>query len=115
MIDAIHFDQYIFADGKIVSVAFDYADKTIEMKLQIRKRAKKKYLPCSILIRFRDVIEVDVLENFSTSGNYSDIVLVNQSDNQVYASFDPFGNSGQPDERDNFVIRAADCEFQEVK
>jgi len=114
MIEAIDFDRYIFADGKIISVAFEYTDNTVEMKLQIRKRAKKKFLPCTVLIRFQDVSEVDVLEDFSTSGNYSDIVLV-QSDNQVYASFDPFGNSGQPDERDNFVIRAADCEFQEVE
>ena len=46
MIEAIHFDRYVFADGKIVSVVFDYADNTIEMKLQIRKRAKKKFVPC---------------------------------------------------------------------
>jgi len=114
MIDKALFDSFIFSDGQVLNVVCNFADSTIEVKLQIRKRVAKQIVPCVVCLRFENVTEFDVLEDFGTSGNYSDVVLVRQPDTQFYASFDPFGNSGEPNERDNFVIKAGDCKIEEV-
>jgi len=114
MIDKATFDNLILSDGQVLSVVCHFADSAIEVKLQVRKKLAKQIVPCVVCLRFEKVTEFDVLEDFGTSGNYSDVVLVRQSDTQFYASFDPFGNSGVPDERDNFVIKAANCKIEEV-
>ena len=114
MINNAFFDNFIFSDGQIISVVCNFSESTIEVKLQVRKRVAKQVVPCVICLQFEKVTEFDVLEDFGTSGNYSDVVLVRQSDTQFYASFDPFGNSGEPDERDNLVIKAGDCNIEEV-
>lgn len=114
MIDKAVFDKFIFSDGQILSVVCNFAESLIEVNVQVRKMLAKQVLPCVICLRFEKVTEFDVLEDFGTSGNYSDVVLVQLADKTFYASFDPFGNSGEPDERDNFVIKAVDCKIEEV-
>jgi len=114
MIDKAIFDKYIFSDGQVLSVVCNFADSTIEVKLKVRKRVAKQVVPCIVCLRFENVIEFDVLDDFGTSGNYSDVVLVRQSDTQFYASFDPFDNSGEPNDGDNFVVKAGDCKIEEV-
>ena len=114
MIEEVNFAQYIFADGKIISMTSNYADSSIELELQIRKWVEKKVVPCIVTLRFENVYKLDILDDFSTAGNYSDVVLVKLTDNKFYASFDPFGNSGEPNESDNFVIKAANCTIEEM-
>ena len=115
MNEAGGFDQYIFSDGKINSMTCNYAENTIELRLQIRKQVEEQIVECGICLRFENVTELDVLEDFGTSGSYSDIVFIQQSDKQFYLSFDPYGNSGEPNESDNFVIRAGNCTIEEFK
>jgi hypothetical protein len=115
MIEEKNFAQYIFADGKIISMTSNYSESSIELKLQIRKWVEKKIVPCFVTLRFENVDELDILEDFSTAGNYSDVVLVKITDEEFYASFDPFGNSGEPNESDNFVIKARKCIINEVQ
>ena len=115
MIEERNFAQYIFADGTIISLTSSYADSSVELKLQIRKWVQKQIVPCIVTLRFENVVEFDILEDFSTAGNYSDVVLVKLNDNQFYASFDPFGNSGEPNESDNFVIKSAKCTINEAQ
>ena len=114
MIEAESFDQYIFSDGEVVSMTCNYTDNAIELRLQIRKKLKKQFVPCVVWLRFQRVSKLDVSEDFNTSGKYSDIVFVQQSDKLFYISFDPFGNSGEPNESDNFIIIAANCSIEEV-
>jgi hypothetical protein len=114
MIDNAAFDNFIFSDGQILSALCNFADSILEVKLQVRKRLGKQIVPCVVCLRFEMVAKFDVLENFGTSGYYSDVILVRLSDTQFYVSFDPFGNSGEPHERDNFVIIAADCKIDEI-
>lgn len=114
MSEAQSFDQYIFSDGKVVSMTCNYMDNTVELILQIRKKLEKQVVPCVVWLRFESVSKLDVLEDFDTSGNYSDVVFVQQPDKLFYISFDPFGNSGKPNESDNFIIIAAKCNIEEV-
>ena len=115
MIEAESFDQYIFSDGKVVSMTCNFADNTIELRLQIRKKLKKQIKQCIVWLRLENVSNLDVLEDFDTSGNYSDIVFVQQSDKLFYISFDPYGNSGERNESDNFTITAANFIIEEVQ
>lgn len=114
MIEKVNFYDYIFADGKIISVIFSCIDKTVEIKLQIRKQVKKQINPCLIWLRLENVSEFDITENFDTSGNYSDFVFVKQSDTKYYISFDPFDNSGEPNTNDNFVIKSSSYNVEEI-
>ncbi len=115
MIEEAQFDQFIFSDGKIFSMACDYVRGTIELRLGVRKHAGQKILPCIVALCFEKVTELDVLEDFTTAGNYSDMVLTKMPNGKVYASFDPFDNSGEPNESDNFVIKAETCIIKEVQ
>ena len=115
MIEAENSDKYIFSDGKVLSMTCNYADNTIVLKLQIRKKVENQVVFCAVRLRFENVSKLDLLEYFETSGNYSDIVFVQQSDKLFYLSFDPFGNSGEPNESDNFIITAANCVIEEVQ
>lgn len=115
MNEAGDFDQYIFSDGKLINMICNYAESTIDLRLQIRKQQMEQVVACGIRLRFENVTELDVLEDFSTSGNYSNIVFIQQPDKQFYLSFDPYGNSGEPNESDNFVIRAQNCIIEEIK
>ena len=114
MIDNATFDDFIFSDGQVLSVVCNFANSIIEVKLQVRKRVAKQIVPCMVCLRFEMVARLDLQESFPTSGDYSDIVLMKQSETRFYASFDPFGNSGEPHERDNFVIEAANCKIEEI-
>ncbi len=115
MIQAENFDQYIFSDGKVISMTCNFTDNTIELRLQIRKKLKKLIKNCTVSLRLENVSNLDVVEDFDTSGNYSDIVFVQQADKLFYISFDPYGNSGEPNESDNFTITAANLIIEEVQ
>lgn len=114
MTEQLTFDPYILSDGKILRMTCDFEQNQIELQLQVRKYVQKKILSCNIILYFENVSELDLLDNFDYSGNYSDIVLVKIAENQIYVSLDPYGNSGQPHESDNFVIKAASCVLKEI-
>ena len=106
MIEEIQPGQYILTDGKLLSMTCNYQDNTIQLKLQVRKIIDKEIRPCTVSMYFEGVKELDVLDEFGTTGNYSDLVLTKLPDGLIYASFDPYGNSGEPNDNDNFVIKA---------
>jgi hypothetical protein len=114
MIEEVDLDSFIFSDGQILSLVCNFADSIVEIKITARKKLSKQIIPCVVCLRFGGVTEFNVWEDFATSGNYSDLVLLRQPNGQFYASFDPFGNSGEPDTRDNFVIKASHCKMEEV-
>lgn len=108
MFEEITFENFALSDGKLVSFFCNHISREIELRLDVRKSMGRKVVPCSVSIRFSDVVEYFVSEKF-TSGYYSDIILVRESNGLIYASFDPFDNSGVPNEEDNFIIRASSC------
>ena len=114
MIEKETSDNFILSDGQILSVTCNFNDRMIEVKLQVRKRLAKRIVPCVVCLRFEEVTEFNVLEDFGTSGNYSDVVLSRLPEGRFYASFDPYGNSGEPNEKDNFVIKAAGWKMEEL-
>jgi hypothetical protein len=97
--------KYILTDGQVFSLTCDFEHRQVQVRLNIRKWKSKKPEPCILDILFNDVIEFDILDNFDVS-SYSDVVFVKTDAGNYYASFDPFDNSGQPSENDNFVIKS---------
>jgi hypothetical protein len=88
-------ERYIFPDGRIVSMSCDYLRNSILVSLNLRKRSEGKIIPANLSVRFIEVFELDVVEHFGASGQYSDIVLQRSAEGDVYASFDPIDNSGK--------------------
>lgn len=102
--------QYILSDGQVLSLACDFSQRQVQVQVNARKRNGKKTEPCILDILFNDVSEIDLLDNFDVS-SYSDVVFVKTETGDYYASFDPFDNSGKPNESDNFVIKSHEVVF----
>ena len=102
--------KYILSDGQVLSLACDFGQHQAQVQLNIRKWNGKNPVPCTLDILFNGVTEIDLLDNFDVS-SYSDVVFVQTDAGDYYASFDPFDNSGQPSENDNFVIKSKEVVF----
>lgn len=101
------FTNYALNDGETLSFKIDFTKHTCNIKLKVRRHIKnQKFQPCEIELNFEGVKEIDISEDFRTNGGYSDITLTKIKDDYFYFSIDPFGNTGEPNERDNFVIIA---------
>jgi hypothetical protein len=60
MIEAENSDKYIFSDGKVLSMTCNYADNTIVLKLQIRKKVENQVVSCAVRLRFENVSKLDL-------------------------------------------------------
>jgi hypothetical protein len=106
--------DYVLSDGEIVlfSLSLDYQfissslNRQATIELKIRKRlSTTEWVPCQIQLQFQQIRQIKILEDFS-SVSYSDIVLKQMLDNTWYLSLDPYGNTGELHEQDNFVVIA---------
>ena len=89
--------------------------KELNIELEIRKRTiKQKFEVCKILLTFSNVKLFDILEDFPTDGQYSDITILENESSGVYVSFDPYGNSGIPNEKDNWIIKSDTLSMVEI-
>ena len=107
------FRHYALNDGSVLSFQVGFADhcdvgggnKAI-IVLQVRRLIHKhQYEKCTITLEFSRTTEIDISEDFRTNGGYTDIVMTKLEDGQFYLSVDPYGNTGEPNEMDNFVIK----------
>jgi hypothetical protein len=101
-------------DGSVLSFQLEFAgspgeeagNRTI-IVLQVRRHViKQRFEECTVTLEFNRTSEVVISEDFRTNGGYSDIVLTKLANGQFYLSVDPYGNTGEPSEMDNFVIKA---------
>jgi hypothetical protein len=103
-------EKYILSDGQVLSLACDFSQRKVQVQLNVRRWNGRNPEPCTLDILFNGVTEVDLVDNFDIS-SYSDVVFVKTDAGDYYASFDPFDNSGQPSENDNFVIKSHEVAF----
>lgn len=101
--------NYILNDGQIISLKVDlyYQEKSKSsaiVGLMVRKPTEKNlFVKCKIELQFEQVREVAINDDFG-SDYYSDLTLLKLDNGLYYLSLDPFGNTGMPHEKDNFVI-----------
>lgn len=109
------YEKYVLPDGQITRLEFSFDNKELNIELKIRKLvSKKKYEGCKVRLTFFDVKEFYIFEDFPTNGQYSDITFIKEEDGQLYTSFDPYGNSGQQNEQDNWIIKASNVMLTEI-
>ena len=107
--------QYILCDGVIRTIHLDVINKVVKVQLAVRRYlSKKKWEACIIELELGGVTEVYLLEDFPTGGGYTHITITPLDRGQLYLSFDPFGNTGKPHEKDNWIIRASSLRVQEI-
>lgn len=107
--------KYALNDGKITHLEFDFLKKELNLKIHARKRIlKQKYESCLLLLKFVDVKLFDLFEDFPTDGQYSDITLFKKPNEDIYASFDPYGNTGLAHEKDNWIIKSETLSVTEI-
>lgn len=109
------YQGYALNDGQVISFIIGFpVDSTetlsgsiVSIALNVRKYiGEQQFEPCTIVLEFTQTVEVDICEDFRTQGSYTDIVLAQIDDGHFYLSLDPYSNSGQPSDNDNFVIKA---------
>ncbi|MET4105619.1 hypothetical protein [Hymenobacter sp. UYP22] len=113
-------EEYALNDGEILSLKLDaaYALNSESMlrqafvELLIRKRVGNAWMPCVLQIELGEILSLRLNEDF-TSSRYSDIVFKRIEDDRWYLSLDPYGNSGEPHEKDNLVIVAKSVKIDE--
>jgi hypothetical protein len=102
------FSSYALNDGETLSFNLNFIDQTCAVKLKVRRHLRKQqFQECAIDLQFIDVLTIDISEDFRTTGGFSDITFTKTAEGKFYLSLDPYGNTGQPNERDNFVITSS--------
>jgi hypothetical protein len=115
--------EYILNDGEILSLSIEYTNKInlhldfpiviIDLKVRI-SRPKDKWRNCVLRLKFSDLIEFNLFEDFESGNNYSDLTLIQTENNDYYFSLDPFDNKNEQNKKDNFVIKARKLDFKEI-
>lgn len=105
-------ENYILNDGEIISLSLDcqFASNSLNRQATIELKIRKwlsttQWVSCQIQLQFQQIRQIKISEDFS-SVSYSDIVLKQMLDNTWYLSLDPYGNTGEQHEQDNFVVIA---------
>lgn len=99
--------NYALNDGEILWFKLDLSQQTCTLRLNVREYAETRKLKEFIIdLNFTEVSSIEISEDFRTYGRYSDVTFSKTNDGSFYLSLDPYGNTGIPDEKDNFVIIA---------
>jgi hypothetical protein len=99
------YSKYALNDGETKSFKIDFSNRSCSVRLLVRKAVEKqKFQKCEIELIFSGVINIDFSEDFRTTGGFSDITFTKTFNGNYYLSLDPYGNTGEPHENDNFII-----------
>ena len=99
--------RYSFNDGETLGLTTDFRNKTISILLNVRRFIRKKKLEkCLISLEFIEATTFDIIEDFTTAGSYSDIKFLKNENGEFYISIDPYDNTSNSNQRDNFVIKS---------
>ena len=113
--------NYALNDGKVLSFQIQFADDSMEetynivtVALNVRRHVtRQQFESCTVIFEFSCKAEVEISEDFRTMGGYTDIVIAKLANGQFYLSVDPCGNTGHPNDNDNFVIKGEKLLFVE--
>jgi hypothetical protein len=106
------FSIFPLSDGNILGFDFDYSTRTLRLRFQGTKQVAQNRHKISVaVLEFGGLIVMDLFEDFSTDGGCTDVTLAKTDNSEYYLSLDPYGNTGMPHERDNWIIRAESLTF----
>ena len=109
-------DTYALCDGAVVGLELlpgtGESTDGVHLTLRVRRPVKGKMIPVLVGLSFGGNLEVHINDDGDLVGGYSDITRSSDG-GRYYVSVDPFGSSGVPDERDNWVIVADNVDVNE--
>ncbi len=102
--------KYFLSDGQVLGMSVDFEQKQISLRLNAQRLIGKKTERCEITLHLHEAFEIDLVNTIDMEW-HTDVVFARLESKDYYLSFDPFGNSGLPNESDNFVIKCKEVEF----
>lgn len=106
--------KYIFNDGQIISCSINFIGETlVVLILKVREKIGGKLLEVLVELKFKNLSEFNLFEKFDTE-YYSDLTLVQLESGEYYLSLDPFVNTNESNENDNFIVKAKSLEISRV-
>lgn len=99
----------ILCDGQVQSIRVRPMSSEVDVALLVRSRAFPDGPPDIVVdLTFMGAVEHSFNDDNmdDTQGYYSDITFCRRADGRYYLSLDPFGNSGEPHEKDNDIVVA---------
>ena len=102
--------KYLLSDGQVLGMSVDFEQKQISLRLNARVLNGKKAERCEIKLHLNESFELDLVDTLDMEW-HSDMVFIRLENGEFYLSFDPFGNSGLPNDSDNFVIKCKGVEL----
>jgi hypothetical protein len=111
--------KYIFTDGEIISFKVDYQVPTpagfiAEAEVEVKAKhalPDEEFEYVTLMLNFSAITSLSISENFKHQSKISDITLKKLDDGIFYVSLHPFNTSNEPNDRDNFVIKAEGFTF----
>ena len=117
------YSTYALCDGKIYSFKVDFnyllfgdtkhADAIIEIKVR-KKAGRHRFENCLIELYFKQVVKFSLYEDFENGIDYSDITFTKLENGLFYFSIDPYGNTNEPHDKDNFIVVAKSFQVKEI-
>lgn len=114
--------KYIFTDGEVISFKVDYrvptkkgmvAEAEVEVKAK-RSLPKEKFEYCTLVLNFSAITSLHIAEDFKSEARISDITLKRLDDGIFYVALHPYSTNNEPNEKDNFVIKAEGFTFDVI-
>ncbi|PDS21726.1 hypothetical protein [Flavobacterium branchiophilum] len=115
-LEQLYNENYVLSDVELLSIHLENTNSTVaKIKISVKQQLKKgKFKKCNILINMTNIIEVIIYDNINILGYYSDLTLIQLENKNYYISFDPYGNTNQKHEEDNYVLISESIEFIEI-
>jgi len=117
-------EHYWLPGGSIKAFTLDIQNNTAEIELSVSRHTDGKLLvgqineremvPCTIRIRFQNLIEASLFDKFPTQGYYLNFSLFGNNGEEVGISFNVHDNSSYIYEKDNWMIKAKWVTWKEV-
>ncbi len=106
--------KYIFTDGEIISFKVNYrvpvkggfiASARVSVKAR-HALGDEAFEYCTLILNFSGIRSLNISEDFTSEAKISDMTLKKLDDGSFYISLHPFNTTNEPNENDNFVIKA---------
>ncbi len=111
--------KYVFTDGEILSFKVNYMvprEHGFVIGAIVKIKAKHalpddKFEFSNLELKFTSVISLYISEDFTKENKIKNMTLKRLDNGVFYISLQPYNNSNEPHEKDNFVITAQQFTF----
>lgn len=111
--------NFIFTDGEVIHIKVNFrvpvkSAFVTDAKVKLKARhalPNNNFEYCFLELHFEEITSLYIKEDFTSENKISDMTLKQLPDGNFYISLHPYNTSNEPNELDNFVIRAKRFSF----